>query len=99
MTKNEAQKELSRIIPLEYLTRDEAAYFLRCSVRKINELLSKGIIKPHKFGKMKSSKVLIKIHDLRQYVESMGETRTRSVHKSSKIRVWAISSIGRASDS
>lgn len=55
--------------PIHYLTRQEAAEFLRVSVRTLDKLTKQGDIAHYKFGGA-NAKVLFRIEDLRAYVES-----------------------------
>lgn len=61
--------ENSKKVALEYFSREEAAYFLRISERKLDDLISNGKIPCHKLGNARTSRVLIKISDLRKYVD------------------------------
>lgn len=54
--------------PMELLTRPEAAYYLRISLRKIDALAATGEIPCSKFGKGKRARVLYRKQDLDRYV-------------------------------
>ena len=54
---------------IEYLTRHEAAIFLRCSLSYLDHKAAEGKIPYHKLGNGKTSKVLFKITDLRKFID------------------------------
>lgn len=54
---------------VHYLTRQEAANYLRISVRTLDKLTKNGEIVHYKFGGS-NAKVLFKYEDLLSYVES-----------------------------
>ncbi len=53
-----------------YLTRDEAADYLRISVRKLDQLAADGEIQYSKMGNGRRSRVLYRMEDLDQYIEN-----------------------------
>ncbi len=54
----------------EYFTRDEAADYLRISLRQLDSLSYEGKIKRAKFGDAGRSSVVFRKRDLDEYVES-----------------------------
>ncbi|MBN2326545.1 MAG: excisionase family DNA-binding protein [Candidatus Omnitrophica bacterium] len=54
---------------VEYLTRREAAAYLRISVRLLDKKAAEGEIPYHKLGKGPNCRVLFNFTDLKKYVE------------------------------
>lgn len=54
---------------VEYLTRQEAAAFLRISVRLLDQKAAKGEIAYYKLGNGPTSRVLYQFKDLKKYIE------------------------------
>lgn len=60
-----------------YLTRDEAADYLRISVRKLDQLAADGNISFAKMGTGKRSRVLYRSEDLDKYVNDSLKYRVK----------------------
>ncbi len=56
--------------PIEYLTRQEAADYLRISVRLLDQKAANGEIVYYKLGNGPTSRVLYKFTDLKKYIEN-----------------------------
>lgn len=55
--------------PVEFLTRQEAAHYLRISVRLLDQKAAQGEIVYYKLGNGPTSRVLYKFEDLKRYIE------------------------------
>ena len=63
-----AKKDEKRLV-VEYLTGEEAARYLRCSVSWLDHKAAEGLIPYYKLGIGRTSKVLYKIEDLKLFIE------------------------------
>ncbi len=67
---NQKQSSETAKRPVEYLTRQEAADYLRISVRLLDQKAAGGEIVYYKLGNGPTSRVLYKFTDLKKYIEN-----------------------------
>jgi excisionase family DNA binding protein len=66
---NVLDKKFEKRLVIEYLTREEAARYLRCSVSWLDHKAADGEIPYYKLGNGRTSKVLYKVEDLKKCIE------------------------------